>query len=86
MNGYPVEIFTPTQDCGLLEKRVQEGACSDHLKAPSAGCSNDVIVPWHGRQVQAYREYEVRCAGTPVDDALRDEPSLCPLTALVRKT
>ena len=38
--------------------------------------SNDVIVPWHGRQVQAYREYEVRCAGTPVDDALRDEPRL----------
>ena len=29
--------------------------------------SNDVIVSWHGRQVQAYREYEVRCAGTPVE-------------------
>ena len=29
--------------------------------------SNDVIVSWHGRQVQAYREYEVRCAGTPMD-------------------
>ena len=46
--------------------------------------SNDVIVPWHGRQVQAYREYEVRCAGTPVDDALRDEPSLCPLAGRVQ--
>ena len=31
--------------------------------------SNDVIVPWHGRQVQAYREYKVRCAGPLVDDA-----------------
>ena len=71
-----------TQDYGLLEKRVQEGHVQHHLNAPSAGCRHDVIVPWHGRQVQAYREYEVRCAGTPVDDALRDEPSLCPLTAL----
>lgn len=25
MNGYPVAIFTPTQEFGLLEKRVQEG-------------------------------------------------------------
>jgi hypothetical protein len=25
MNGYPVEIFTSTQDSGLLGKRVQEG-------------------------------------------------------------
>jgi hypothetical protein len=76
MNGYPSEIFTSTQDCGLLEKRVQEGHIQHHLNAPSAGCRHDVIVPWHGRQVQAYREYEVRCAGTPVDDALRDEPRL----------
>jgi hypothetical protein len=83
MNGYPSEIFTSTQDCGLLEKRVQEGHVQHHLNAPSAGCRHDVIVPWHGRQVQAYREYEVRCAGTPVDDALRDEPSPCPLIGRV---
>jgi hypothetical protein len=65
----------------------REGACSDHLKAPIGRISNDVIVPSHRRQVQAYRGVRVRCAGTPVDectvDARRDEPSLCPLPECV---
>ena len=48
--------------------------------------SNDVIASRHGRQVQAYREYEVRCAGTPVDDPWRGKPSPCHRTGCVRES
>jgi hypothetical protein len=83
MYGYPSRDLHFNPGRRSAREACRGWACSAHMKAPFGRISNDVIVSWHRRQVQAYRGVRVRCAGIQVEDARRDKPSLCPLPGCV---